>query len=77
MQELCLFKVQEIAIHLYCGSHVDGQKNTHQPICPYNIIENSATSLTHNSVPGGPNDLRFGTETCYMILHAIVKFEGN
>ena len=34
----------------YCGNHVGGQKNAHQPIFPHNIIENSPTSSAHNSV---------------------------
>ena len=42
-----------------------------------NIIENSLTSLTNNSVPDGPDDFKFGTETCHMVLHAILKFELN
>ena len=40
-----MFKVRKIPIHLYCSSHVGGQKNAHQPIFPYNIIENSPYSL--------------------------------
>ena len=56
---------------------VGGQKNTHQLISSHNIIENSPTSLTHNSVSDRPNELRFGTETCYMVLQAILKFEGD
>ena len=35
---------------------------------PYNIIENSPTSLTHNSVVIGPNNFKFGTETSCMVL---------
>ena len=68
MQELQLFKVQKIFIRLYCGSHVGGQKSAYQPIFPYNIIENSPTSLAPNSVFVGPNKFKFGTETCCMVL---------
>ena len=50
---------------------------TQLSIFPCDIIENSSTSLTNNSVPDGPDDFKFGTETCYMVLHAILKFEGN
>ena len=44
---------------------------------PIYIIENYLTSLTNNSVPDGPDDFKFGTETCYMVLHAILKFKLN
>ena len=37
--------------------------NAHQPIFPYNIIENSPTSLAHNSVFIGPNNFKIGTQT--------------
>ena len=37
---------------------------------PYNIIKNSMSSFPHNSVSDGPNDFKFGTETCYMALQA-------
>ena len=47
----------------YCSSHVGEQKNVYQPIFPDNITENSATSLTHNSVFDGLNDFKLGTET--------------
>ena len=43
-------------------------KNAHQPIFPYNIIENSETSLTHNSVSISPNDLKFGGKTHCVVL---------
>ena len=68
MEELRLFKVQKISIQMHCGSHDGGQKNAHQPIFPYNIIENSQTSLAHNSVLIVPNNFKFGTETCCMVL---------
>ena len=68
MQELRLFKVRKISTRLYCGSHDGGQKNAHRPIFPYNIIENSQTSLAHHSVFIGPNNLKLGTETCCMVL---------
>ena len=45
MQKLRLYKVLKVSIHLYCGTHVGGQENTHQRIFPYNIIENSPTSF--------------------------------
>ena len=77
MQELQLFKVAQISIHLYWSSHVGGQKNAHQPIFPLNVIENSSTSSAHNSVFIGRNGFKFGTETCYIVLKAIIKFGGN
>ena len=63
-----------MSIHLYHGSHVGGQKNGHQPIFPYDIIENSPTSLAHNSVFKGPDNFKFGTETHCMVLQAISNF---
>ena len=77
MQELQLFKVQKIPIHFCCGSHVGGQNNAHQPIFPYDMIENCINSLAHNSIFVGPNDLKFGTETSYIVLKAIPKLEVN
>ena len=77
MQELQLFTVQKISIHLYGGSHADEQKNAHQPIFPFYIIENSPTSLTHNSVFFGRNSFKFGTETRFMVLQAISKYGRN
>ena len=49
-------------MHVYCGSHVGGQKNAHQPVFPYNVIENYPTSLALDSVFDGPNDFRFGAD---------------
>ena len=40
-------------------------------------MENSLTSLAHNSVLAGPIDFKFGTELCYMILQATPQFGGN
>ena len=74
MQKLQLFKVLKISIHVYCSSHVGGQEDTYQPIFLYNIIDNSPTSFACNSVFVGPNDFKFGTETCFMLLLAISKF---
>ena len=48
--------LQEISIHLYCGSHVGGQKDGHQPIFPRNM-KNSPTFLAHNSLFVGPDNL--------------------
>ena len=67
MQELRLLKVGKISIHLCCGSHIGGQKNAHQPIFPYSIIENSPTSLGHKSVFIGPNTFKYGKETSCMV----------
>ena len=65
-------------MHLYCGSHVGRQKNVNQSIFPfYIIIENSPTSFVHDAVFDGPNDFKFGTKTCYMVLQAIRKFLAN
>ena len=69
MQELGQFKVLKISIHLYCGSHVGGQKNALQPIFPYNIIEkNPPTFFPHNSASNDPNNFKFDTETGCMVL---------
>ena len=65
------------SIHLYCGSHVGGQKNTHQPIFPYNITENFPASFVRSSVFLSPNDFKFGTETRFMVLLAISKLGTN
>ena len=65
------------SIQLYCGSHDGGQKNGHQPIFPYYVIENSPTSLAPNSVLVGPNNFKFGTEARCMVLQAIPKFGAN
>ena len=37
-------------------------------LSPYNIIENSPTSLAHTSVFVNPNNFRFGTETRMIFL---------
>ena len=63
--------------NLCCGSHVGGQKNAHQPIFPYYIIQNYPTSLAHSSVLFGRNDFKFGTETLCMVLQDITKFGVN
>ena len=57
MQELQLFKVRKISIHLSSASHVGAQNNAHQPIFPYNVIANSPTSLAYNSAVYVPNNL--------------------
>ena len=66
MRKLRLFKVLKVSVHLYCGSHFGGKENANQLTFPYNIIENYPISFVGNSVLVGPNDIRFGTETCYM-----------
>ena len=55
-------------MHLHCGSHDGGQKNAHQPIFSYNLIENSLTSLAFNFVFIAPNNFKFGTKTYHMVL---------
>ena len=77
MPELQLFKVRKISTHFYRGSHVGGKKNAHQPIFPHIIIENSLTSLTHNSVSVGPNNFKFGTETRWYGLTGHIKVCGK
>ena len=47
---------------------VEGQKNVHQPIFPYNIIKDSPASLAHNSVFIDPNNLKFVLEIRFLIL---------
>ena len=76
MQELQQ-SLENISIHLYSCSHVGRQKNVHQPVFPYNVIENPPTFLAHNSAIDGPNDFKFGTETCYMVFQGILKFGRN
>ena len=63
MQELRLFKVGKISIHLSCGSHIGAQNNAPQLIFPYNVIENLQLLW-----PITPNNFKFGTETRYMVL---------
>ena len=68
MQELRLFKVGKISIHLTCGSHVGAQNDAHQPIFPYNVIANSPTSLAYNSAVFVPNNLSLVQRHVYMVL---------
>ena len=68
MQELRLFKVGKISIHLPCGSHVGVQNNAHQPTFPDNVIANSPTSFAYNSAVFVPNNFKFGTKTRDMVL---------
>ena len=49
-------------------SHVGGEENAHQPIFPYNMIENSPNFLAHNSISIDANNFKFGTETCVVVL---------
>ena len=66
MQELRLFKVGKISIHLSCGSHIGAQNNAPPPpqlIFPYNVIANLQLLW-----PITPNNLKFGTKTRYMVL---------
>ena len=58
----------EFRKHSYRGSHVGGLKNAHQPIFPYNIIENYLASLACNSVFIGPNNFKSDIETRCMVL---------
>ena len=52
-------------------------KSAYQLIFPYYIIENFPTSLAGNTVFIGPNNFKFGTETCSMVLQAIPEFGAN
>ena len=73
-----LKNICEFNYRFYYGSHVGGQKNAHQLIFPYNIIENSPTSLAHNSAFIVPNiSFKLGTETPCLVLWAISKFGPN
>ena len=45
-----------------------GKKVAHQPIYPYNIIENFPASLVHYSVFIGPDHFKFGTEIRCVVL---------
>ena len=48
-----------------------------QPIFPYNIIENSSTSLAYNSDSVDPNNSKFGSEArCYDLIDHI-KIRGK
>ena len=76
LEGLCKFQVNEpinarvLAVQslgnlhtfIYCGSHDGGQRNAHQPIFPYNVIENSLTSFACNFVFIGPNNFKFGAK---------------
>ena len=77
MQELKLFKVHKISMHLYCNSHIGGQKNAHQPIFPHSIIVNFLTSWATNSAFEGPNDFKFSMETYHYDLTGHNKIWGN
>ena len=77
MQELRLFKVWKISIHLYCGSHDSGQKIAPKPIFPYYIIENPPISLVHNSVLIGPNNFKFGTVWSYRPYQNLGQIDHN
>ena len=80
MQELQQFKVERISIHLYCGSLDGGQKNAHQPLSRYYIIETSLTYLAHNSVLIGPNNLTFVQRhvvRSYMLYQNLVRIYHN
>ena len=90
MKDLCKFQidtpinVKVMAVQSFenlhtfiCGSHVGGQENAHQPIFPYNIIENPPASFACNSVFVDPNDFKFGRGTRFMVLLAISKFGVN
>ena len=70
MQKLRPFKVLKISIHLYCGSHIGRQENAHQPVFPYNIIEDSPTSFARNSVFVGP-------KTSNLMQRHILWFKGS
>ena len=68
MQELRLFKVGKISIHLPCGSHVGAQNNAHQPIFPHSVIRNSPTSMAYDSAVFVPNNFNFGAKALYRNL---------
>ena len=55
-------KLESLYTFVYCGSDVGGQKNSHQPIFPYNITE------IHNSIFIDTNIFKFGKETRCMAL---------
>ena len=59
------------------ASLVGGQKNAHQSIFLYNIIQSSRISLARNSVFIGPNSFEFGTETRYIVSQETPKFGAN
>ena len=44
---------------------------------PYNVIENSPTSLAHKTVFVDLNNFKFGTETHHMVLSTMSKFGIN
>ena len=53
---------------------VGGQKNAHQPIFPYSIIEKSPASLAHDSIFVDRNKSKFGTKARCMVQRTISKF---
>ena len=71
MQELKMFKLFNISIHLYCGDIA------HQSIFPYNIIEIPITSLAHNSVFIGSNNFKFSTDIKSYSITGHVKVSGT
>ena len=50
-------------------NYIVAANNAHQHIFPYNIIENSQTSLAHNSVFIVPNNFKFCTQNLGRIDH--------
>ena len=54
-----------------------GQKKSYQPSFPYNLTENSPTSLVHKTVFVDSNNFKFGTKTHYMVSWTIPDFGIN
>ena len=76
-QELQLFKVQKISMHLYCRRHVGRQMSAYQPIFPCNIIETSPTSLACNSVFIGPNLVQRHVVWSYRLYQNLGQIDHN
>ena len=60
-----------------CGCHVGGQRNVHQSVFPYNIIENLSNSIAHNSSTVDSNDFKFDRKTKLTFLRTMIKLEMN
>ena len=65
LKDLCKFQVDARVTNAQIW---ENQNDAHQPIFPYNIVENSPTSLAYNSAVFVSNNFKFGTKTGYMVL---------
>ena len=65
LKDLCKFQVDARVTN---AQYWENQNEAHEPTFPYNITENSPTSLAYNSAVFVSNNFKFGTKTSYMVL---------